>query len=165
MCACTSSSSPSASEPRAKPQYFQTRKKNTLFGRSVFWSSVGAFIFLVIIIYSRHIDNAPTQTLQGIIHFVRSDVAVPQIVQTTGQSPESHNSMSMEGGIKSFFLIFRIFPVGTKCVLAGLTAQDRRNLGHLNLQLLKATILGQQLHSMSNYLYSPAAAHFPPSPL
>lgn len=60
----------------------------------VFWSSVGPFIFLVIIIYSQHIDNAPTQTLQGIIHFVRGDVAVPQIVQTTGQSPEPHNSTS-----------------------------------------------------------------------
>lgn len=60
----------------------------------VFWSSIGPFIFLVIIIYSRHIDNAPTQTLQGIIHFVSGDVSAPQIVQTTGQSPEPNNSMS-----------------------------------------------------------------------
>lgn len=60
----------------------------------VAWSSFGLYVFLVIIIYSLHIDNAPTQTVQGISHFVCGDVAGPQIVQTTGQSPEPHNSMS-----------------------------------------------------------------------
>lgn len=105
----------------------------------VLWSSVRPFIFLVIIIYSQHVDNAPTQTLQGIIHSVRGDAAAPQIVQTTGQSPEPHNSMSKgrkKPSARHCVLILRISPTGTKCILTGLTAQDRRNLGHLNLQLL-----------------------------
>lgn len=70
---------------------------------------------------------------------MRGDVAVPQIVQTTGQSPEPHNSMSKgrkKPSVRHYVLILRISPLGTKCILAGLTAQDRRNLGHLNLQLL-----------------------------
>lgn len=103
------------------------------------WSSVGPFISLVIIIYSRPVDNAPTQTLQGIIHSVCGDVAVPQIVQTTSQSPEPHNSMSYgrkKPSARHYVLILRISPSGTKCILTGLTAQDRRYLGHLNLQLL-----------------------------
>ena len=78
----------------------------------VLWSSAGPYIFLVIIIYSRHVDNAPTQTLQGIIHFVRGDVAVPQIVQTTGQSPEPHNSMSKgrKKLLRTTMLLFKGYP-------------------------------------------------------
>lgn len=106
----------------------------------VLWSSIGLFIFLVIIIYSLHIDNAPTQTLQGIIHSVRGDVAVPQIVQTTSQSPEPHNSMS-KGRKKTSCAppcsYFKDIPTrDKKCILTGPTVQDRKNVGHLNLQLL-----------------------------
>lgn len=128
--------------PPEKPQYFQSRKKNRLFGwkfsgqRRPFYS---LSLFFVIIIYSRHVDNAPTQTLQGIIHSACGDVAGPQIVQTTGQSPEPHNSMSYgrkKPSAHHCILILRISPSGTKCILTSLTASDRRNLGHLNLQLL-----------------------------
>lgn len=132
-------SMPHVAQPRRKTLILSDQKEKQTFWMKVFWSSVGPFIFLVIIIYSRHIDNAPTQTLQGIIHSVRGDVAVPQIVQTTGQSPEPHNSMSKgrkKPSARHYILILRISPLGTKCILAGLTAQDRRNLGHLNLQLL-----------------------------
>lgn len=120
--------------PREKPQYFQTRKKNRLFGwkfpgqRRSFYS---LFFFFVTIIYSWDVDNAPTQTLQGIIHSACGDVAVPQIVQTNGQSPEPHNSKSY--GMKKkkpcahhCILILRISPSGTKCILTSLTALDRR---------------------------------------
>lgn len=138
-----SSPIPHVAQPtRKKPQYFQTRKKNRLFGwqfsgqRRPFYS---LSLFFVIIIYSRHVDNAPTQTLQGIIHSACGDVAGPQIVQTTGQSPEPHNSMSYgrkKPSTHHCILILRISPSGTKCILTSLTASDRRNLGHLNLQLL-----------------------------
>lgn len=94
---CTSSpSSPHASRGPAQeknPNTFRPERKTDFLDESLLVKQ-GPFIFLVIIIYSRHIDNAPTQTLQGIIHFARGDVAVPQIVQTTGQSPEPHNSKS-----------------------------------------------------------------------
>lgn len=139
---CTSSSSPHASRGPAQeknPNTFRPERKTDFLDESPLVKRMGPFIFLVIIIYSRHIDNAPTQTLQGIIHSVRGDVAAPQIVQTTSQSPEPHNSMS-KGKKKPYahhyVLILRISPLGTKCILTGLTAQDRRNLGHLNLQLL-----------------------------
>lgn len=130
---------PHVARPRRKTPILSDQKEKQTFWMKVLWSSVGPFIFLVIIIYSRHIDNAPTQTLQGIIHSVRGDVAAPQIVQTTGQSPEPHNSMSKgrkKPSVHHYVLILRISPLGTKCILTGLTAQDRRNLGHLNLQLL-----------------------------
>lgn len=143
-CACTNARLPNLpmphmAQPRRKTPILSDQKEKHTFWMKVLWSSVGPFIFLVIIIYSRHIDNAPTQTLQGIIHSVRGDVAVPQIVQTTGQSPEPHNSMSYgrkKPSARHYVLILRISPPGTKCILTGLTAQDRRNLGHLNLQLL-----------------------------
>lgn len=130
---------PHVAQPRRKTPILSDQKEKQTFWMKVLWSSIGPFIFLVIIIYSRHIDNAPTQTLQGIIHSVRGDVAVPQIVQTTGQSPEPHNSMSKgrkKPYVRHYVLILRISPLGTKCIFTGLTAQDRRNLGHLNLQLL-----------------------------
>lgn len=125
--------------PGRKTPILSDQKEKQTFWMKVLWSSVRPFIFLVIIIYSQHVDNAPTQTLQGIIHSVRGDVAAPQIVQTTGQSPEPHNSMSKgrkKPSARHCVLILRISPTGTKCILTGLTAQDRRNLGHLNLQLL-----------------------------
>lgn len=98
-CACTDAhplhrSMPHVAQPRRKTPILSDQKEKQTFWMKVLWSSVRPFIFLVIIIYSRHIDNAPTQTLQGIIHSVRGDVTAPQIVQTTGQSPEPHNSMS-----------------------------------------------------------------------
>lgn len=130
---------PHVSQPRRKTPILSDQKEKHTFWMKVLSSSEGPFIFLVIIIYSRHVDNAPTQTLQGIIHSVRGDVAVPQIVQTTGQSPEPHNSMShgrKKPSASHCVFILRISPVGTKCILTGLTAKDRRNLGHLNLQLL-----------------------------
>lgn len=144
VCACTYARLlhlpvPHVSQPRRKTPILSDQKEKQTFWMKVLWSSVGPFIFLVIIIYSRHIDNAPTQTLQGIIHSVHADVAVPQIVQPTGQSPEPHNSMSKgrkKPPARHYVLILRISPPGTKCILTGLTAQDRRNLGHLNLQLL-----------------------------
>lgn len=130
---------PHVDQPRRKTPILSDQKEKQTFWMKVLWSSVRPFIFLVIIIYSQHVDNAPTQTLQGIIHSVRGDVAAPQIVQTTGQSPEPHNSMSKgrkKPSARHCVLILRISPTGTKCILTGLTAQDRRNLGHLNLQLL-----------------------------
>lgn len=84
----------SRGEKKNKKPIPTDQKEKQTFWIKVLWSNLGPCVFLVIIIYSRDIDNAPTQTLQGIIHFVCGDVAVPQIVQTTGQSPEPHNSMS-----------------------------------------------------------------------
>lgn len=115
---------PHVAQPRRKTPIVLDQKEKQTFWMKVFWSSVGPFIFLVIIIYSLHIDNAPTQTLQGIIHSVRGDVAVPQIVQTTGQSPEPHNSMSKgrkKPPVCHCVLILRISPLGTKCILTCLT--------------------------------------------
>lgn len=114
---------------------------------------------MVIIIYSQHIDNAPTKTLQDIIHSARGDVAVPQIVQTTGQSPEPHKSMS-EGRKKTSFAPLRSYfkDIPTRDQVhpywPDSSGQEDSGLGHLNLQLLQATALGQQPRSMSNYLYS-----------
>lgn len=88
------------------PNSFQTRKKNSLFGWKSYGQAYGPFsnLFFIIIIYSQYIDNAPTQTLQGISHSARTDAAVPQIVQTTGQSPGPHNSLSGENGEKNLTL-------------------------------------------------------------
>lgn len=88
------------------PNSFQTRKKNSLFGWKSYGQAYGPFLnlffFFIIIIYSQYIDNAPTQTLQGISHCACTDAAVPQIVQTTGQSPGPHNSLSGEKGEKTY---------------------------------------------------------------
>lgn len=113
-----------------KTPILSDQKEKQTFWMKVLWSSVGPFIFLVIIIYSLHIDNAPTQTLQGIIHSVRGDVAVPQIVQTTGQSPEPHNSMSKgrkKTPVRHYVLILRISPLGTRS--ASLLARQFRTGG------------------------------------
>lgn len=117
------------------PNTFKPERKTDFLDESSL-VSVGSFIlslfFFVIIIYSRDVDNAPTQTLQGIIHSACGDVAVPQIVQTTGQSPEPHNSKSYGRKKKKkpcahhCILILRISPLGTKSILASLTAPDRR---------------------------------------
>lgn len=56
-----------------------------------------------------------------------------------GKNPSTHHCI----------LILRISPSGTKCILTSLTAPDRRNLGHLNLQLLKATALRLRPQSTS----------------
>lgn len=104
----------------------------------VLWSSVGP----VIIIYSQHIDNAPTQTLQGISHTACADAAVPQIVQTTGQSPEPHNSLSGEKGKKATPTLLNTYfkEVATRDTVhlqrGGRVGFDSKrgegNLGHLN---------------------------------
>lgn len=76
-----------AQAQQQNPNIFQTGKKNSLFGGKVLWSSAGPdprLFLCVIIIYSQCIDNAPTQTVQGISHSACVDAAVPQIVQTTG---------------------------------------------------------------------------------
>lgn len=126
-------SSPNTSRGPAhekNPNTFRPERKTDFLDESSL-VSVGPFIlFFVIIIYSRDVDNAPTQTLQGIIHSACGDVAVPQIVQTTGQSPEPHNSKSY-GRKKKLcahhcILILRISPSGTKCILTSLTALDRK---------------------------------------
>lgn len=54
---------PHVAQPRRKTPILSDQKEKQTFWMKVLWSSVGPFIFLVIIIYSRHIDNAPTQTL------------------------------------------------------------------------------------------------------
>lgn len=112
---------PHVAQPRRKTPIPTDQKEKQSFWIKVLWSPLGPCVFLVIIIYSRHVDNAPTQTQQGIIHFVCGDVAVPQIVQTTGQSPEPHNSMSKgrgeEGWVLHQALILRISLRGTKCIL------------------------------------------------
>lgn len=117
------------------PNPFRPERKTDFLDESSL-VSIGPFIlslslFFVIIIYSWDVDNTPTQTLQGIIHSARGDVAVPQIVQTTGQSPEPHNSKSYGTKKKKAcahrcILILRISPSGTKCILTSLTALDRR---------------------------------------
>lgn len=54
---------PHVAQPRRKTPILSDQKEKQTFWMKVLWSSVGPFIFLVIIIYSQHIDNAPTQTL------------------------------------------------------------------------------------------------------
>lgn len=128
-------SSPNTSRGPAhekNPNTFRPERKTDFLDESSL-VSVGPFIlslFFVIIIYSQDVDNAPIQTLQGIIHSACGDVAVPQIVQTTSQSPEPHNSKSYGREKKPCahhcILILRISPSGTKCILTSLTALDRR---------------------------------------
>lgn len=74
-------------QPRRKTPILSNPKRFFFWIESPLVKSEASF-FLVIIIYSQHVDKAPTQTLQGIIHRLRGNVAAPQIVQTTGQNPE-----------------------------------------------------------------------------
>lgn len=120
------------------------RKTNTfLLDSSVLGSSVRpSDFFWLIIISSRLVDKAPTQTLRGTAHWPRRDAAAPQIVQSSVQDPEAHNSERLGGGK----------PAAPSWVpTEGRPDEDPRRQrerhpvilpGHLNLQLLPAAAGG-----------------------